>query len=665
MSSFPAISPVKGGIISKINTTNRETFSGNKPFIQLTKYVNGVKGVPTTISYKTYSPYDNIKNKDGFDLSKIENKNERFPPLITGLDVSNSGTLGAIRKAKINVKFSDINQLTRYKEFLLIGNTQMVSWGWVKTSGAASTDINLAARIVVNIGEWQNEVALANYEIDYMAGPLVNFNFKINSDATIDAELELGSPSEIPGFLALNKKDKESSTDAKTDGDDIVLVCQGLDLDGKITGTTEADIKAHTINFREDRIDKASTFGESSDTYVQLGFALKAILNKFRPKETDNTKLELGIDLSNSVAMGHPNMISVSENVLFPNSTTMGFIGGYTEKNARLLTPDTTNTQAFGPFNSKHEFPIQDVNTKIGDAVVNIPNKTAGYIENIYIKTEFLKDSAKGCENVNDFLDKIIAELNVAGVGLYNLVRRETTDKNAKLIYSIVDLNLYHKPPTTIPTVNLFGNSSRVIDISMNCDMPKEIVSMMVMDSKDPAQHDDNPGIRMFAMQKPDPVMYLLPKPIPTSTGALAADDTSAWYDGILTALAFVPSFFSNAFNMPGENRIKFAKSAKFGDSGADPMFGVFKDVSCVKHYVFGKDFKRNNALVPVTVSFTLLGMSGISLGSAMILKPSPVPWLEGRGYWQVTSVEHKVDDAQWTTMVECKYRVANDVIGK
>jgi hypothetical protein len=94
-------------------------------------------------------------------------------------------------------------------------------------------------------------------------------------------------------------------------------------------------------------------------------------------------------------------------------------------------------------------------------------------------------------------------------------------------------------------------------------------------------------------------------------------------------------------------------------------MFGVFKDVSCVKHYVFGKDFKRNNALVPVTVSFTLLGMSGISLGSAIMFTPSPVPWLKDRGYWQVTSVEHKVDDAQWTTMVECKYRVANDVIGK
>ena len=648
MSSFPAISPMKGGIVTKINDTTRVKFSGNKPFIQLTKYANGTN----TLNYGSYT---------GFNLSQIQTKNERFPAHITGLDVSNSGTLGAIRKAKINVKFSDITQLERYKDFLLIGNTQMVSWGWVKTASGASTAIGVAASIVVNIGNWESQVAGANYEVDYMAGPLVNFNFKINSDATIDAELELGSPSEIPGFLALNKKEKTTSTDAKSEGDDIVVVCQGLDLDGKLTGTTEAEIKAHTINFRDDRKDKATTFGESSDTYVQLGFALKAILDKFRPKEGSSNKLELGIDLSNSIAMGHPNMISVSENVVFPNSTTMGFIGGYSEKNARVLTPTLSATQKFGPFNTTHEFPIDTVNTNIGPASVVIPNKTAGFIENIYIKTDFLKDSAKGCETVNDFLDKIIAELNVAGVGLYNLARRETAGKDSKLIYSIVDLNLSHNvSKAAIPSINLFTNNSRVIDISMNCDMPKEIVASMVIPNNDVAQPDDNPGIRMFAMQKPDPVMDLLPKTPPVLGGAIADDDTSGFWASIGAFFTLIPSFFSNTFNMPGENRVKFAASTKFGDGGADPMFGVFKDVSCVKHYVFGSSFTRNNALVPVTISFTLLGMSGITIGSAITFSPSPVPWLtRATGYWQVTSVEHKVDDSKWTTTVECKFRVS------
>jgi hypothetical protein len=658
MSSFPAISPIKGSIKTKIESTTRQSFSGNKPFIQLTKYANGVQ----SLNYGTYSE-KNKSNPEGFDLSKVQNKNERFPPIITGLDVSNSGNLGAIRKAKINVKFSDITQLERYKDFLLIGNSQMVSWGWVKSStGTPSTSVGFAASIVVNIGNWQSAVNAAKHEIDYMAGPLVNFNFKINSDATIDAELELGSPSEIPGFLALNKKEKKTSTEAKSDGDDIVVVCQGLDLDGKLTGTTEAEIKAHTINFREDRKDKTTTFGESSDTYVQLGFGLKAILNKFRAKEGSANKLELGIDLSNSIAMGHPNMISVSENVLFPNSTTMGFVGGYADDKSRVLTPDLSTTQAFGPFNGTHEFPKDSVSATYAGTAITISGKKAGFIENMYVKIDFLKDSAKGCETVNDFLDKIIAELNVAGAGLYNLVRREISDSNSKLIYSIIDLSLSHNV-TSVPDINLFGNNSRVIDISMNCDMPKEIVAMMVMDKDDPSQHDDNPGIRMFKMVKPDPVMQIAKPSIPTTGGAIADEDTTGFWASIGNFFTnAIPTFFSNAFNMPGENRVKFAASTKFGDGGTEPMFGVFKDVSCVKNYVFEKDFKRNNALVPVTVSFTLLGMSGITLGSAMQFSPSPVPWLKNRGYWQVTSVEHKVDDAQWTTMVECKYRVSNSV---
>jgi hypothetical protein len=197
----------------------------------------------------------------------------------------------------------------------------------------------------------------------------------------------------------------------------------------------------------------------------------------------------------------------------------------------------------------------------------------------------------------------------------------------------------------------------------MNCDMPKEIVASMVIPANDPAQPDDNPGIRMFKMQKPDPVMQLIPKDPPELGGVIKEEDTKGFWESVGNFFTnAIPTFFSNAFNMPGENRVKFAASTKFGDNGADPMFGVFKDVSCVKNYVFGKDFKRNNALVPVTVSFTLLGMSGITLGSAIQFSPSPVPWLKGRGYWQVTSVEHKVDDAQWTTMVECKYRVSNNV---
>ena len=647
MSSFPAITPLIPRLGEKIQNTNKETFSGSKPFINLTKFVNGTQ----SINYGSYT---------AFKLNDIQDYNERFPPIITGLEVGNSGTLGAIRKAKIHIKFASVKQMTAYKDFLLVGNTQMVSWGWVNhNTKFAGNSTGIAAKIVTNIKNWQSQIASYDYDVDMMAGPLVNFNFKINNDATVDCEIELGSPSEIPGFLALNKKEKKSSTEAKTDSDNLVNVYQALNLDGEGTGTDEDEVKGYTINFKDDKIDKISTWGETDNVYIQLGFALDGIVNKFREKSTSSTDVQLILDLEDSVAMAHPNMISVSENFVFPNSTAMGFGDTKDKDNSRVLTPDTTNIQTFGPFNGTHEFPQDNVDVKIAGKSFTISEKKAGYIKNIYVYTEFLKNTAKGCENINDFVDKVISELNVAGAGLFNLVRREVANKDGKLVYTIADLNL-EQDKVEVTKFSIFSEHSRVTNVNMNCDLPKEIVAMMVIPPADVSQHDDNPGIRMFARVYPDPIMQLANKEPKQTTGKPASgEDTAGW---VSKAMSWVSTGFNQAFNLPGENRIKFAKSAKFGDGGTNPMFGVFKDVSCAKTIYFPAGYERKNALVPVSVSFTVLGLSGVTIGSALKLVPSPAPWLGNTGYWQVTSVEHKVDDTKWETTIECKFRVSNGV---
>jgi hypothetical protein len=54
----------------------------------------------------------------------------------------------------------------------------------------------------------------------------------------------------------------------------------------------------------------------------------------------------------------------------------------------------------------------------------------------------------------------------------------------------------------------------------------------------------------------------------------------------------------------------------------------------------------------------TVLGVAGITIGSACKIEPTPAPWLDD-GFWQVTNVEHKVDDAKWETIIEFKYRIS------
>lgn len=688
MASFPAITNLNSDIVNKIQNTSKETFSGSKPFITLTNFHDIKTG--KTINYTSYT---NTK----FNLKETQDYKERFPPIITGLEVGASGNLGTIRKAKVNIKFASMDQFKSNAGFLKIGNSQLITWGWNDVNQTGISDYLTTAQLVVNnIMNWQKIVIANKYTLDLIVGILVNFNIKMNADATVDVTLEISAPSEIPGYLSLNRKNKESSLDSEATTDSLTKICKALDLDGELNGTTSDEIKAHSVNYTDwtGTVDGAlSTVGNSSQEYIQLGFALKQICNHDIPIKGDANTLEFGIDLENAVAMAHPNMISVSENVLFPNRQTMGFNTKFMNaKGERLIIPNTTDLiQKFGPFNGSHEFPEVSVATQVpqnGEIIPKVINDYyGGYIKHIYVSTQFLIDISKGTDTIHDFLQKVVDELNVAGAGLYNLiVKGDASNDKGKEILSIVDLNFIHDKVDEPLPLNLFSHNSRIIDLSLNADLPKEMVGeLMLASGKDTTGALGNPGTKLFISANDDPVLHkanngknesstiAIPN-APASSNAFSQTPDTVLVAGtqngnalppepetttlLNTTMNIIATKWSNLFNLSGPNRIKFAPSTKFGDSGGDSMFGVFKDVSAVKSvYNKNKDKILRNALVPITVNMTVLGIGGITIGTAIKLVPSPAPWLD-EGFWQVTNVEHKVDNSNWETMIELKYRI-------
>jgi hypothetical protein len=667
MAVFPAITFFDANIADVINNTPKHTFSGSKPFISLTKFYNNQK----TINYTSYT---------AFDLSKM-NSTERFPPIITGLEVGTSGTLGAIKKAKINVRFASMNQFKENSEFFIPGATQCLIWGW--SNGTMPADfpdpLDTAKAIVNNTLNYQAQVSKYKQKIDILAGVLVNFSVNINADATVDTVIELGSPADIPGYLSLKQQNKDSSVDADSNDNNLTNVAKALDLDGTLSTTSKDEIKKHSINYSDwsvtNLIDSFDSVGETDQEYIQLGFAINQLCNQAYKIDSKNANsLEFAIDLENSVAMGHPNMISVSEHVVFPNSTTMAFdTTGTTVEGVRILKPITSETQKLGPFNGTHEFPAAGVTTQVpyGGKMVSYKTKDkyAGYIKNIYISTQFLIDTSKGVETINDFLQKIVDELNVAGAGLYNLiVRADASSTKGKDILSIVDLNFMDtKPAVSSTPIKLFTENSRIIDLNVTADLPKEMLGEIMLGSTNSdTKQLGTPGTKMFGYDlSKDPLAKAAYGKTGDGLGSSGAPPPPppepAWYTLFGNKVA---TFFKNQFNVGGPNIIKFSKKTNFGDGGAKEMWAIYKDVSVVKNlYAKDKDGKGNaeihrNALVPVTVSMTVLGVAGVSIGSACKIEPTPAPWLDD-GFWQVTNVEHKVDDTKWETIIEFKYRIS------
>ncbi len=465
MSRFPYITGIKQSIVNQIQDTSKIEAAGEKPFIQFTNFINGTN----TISYNSYLTYDLDKAVYGANKDV-----QRFPPVVTGLNVTAAGSLGSLRKAKVNVKFASSEDLKKHQNHFRVGNTQLVSWGWLnknQTFGGNTKEI--AVDVVNNIDGYLKRTNEFDNTVDFLAGILTNFNMVVNSDASVDVQFEISSPSELVAYLEIHKEGKKTSVEGKTEEKGMVEVLQALDIDGKLITSKDKEIRNYVINLKEDRQSTWTTFGETDDSYIQMGYAIKSILNKFRENTSNAFKVLINVDIEESIANGHPNMISVTDNVIFPNSKTMGFKDSVEFEGARVIEVDTKNTQPLGPFNAERDG-IGDVFPSLGEININgnkFDDGKVGYIKNIYLKTQFLKDIAKGSNTIHEYLEKIVAELNIAGAGLYELVIRESFKENTgQQIYSIVDLTLETKEKPQIPSLELFRNTSRLIELRANAD---------------------------------------------------------------------------------------------------------------------------------------------------------------------------------------------------
>jgi hypothetical protein len=701
MSRFPYITGIKQSIVDQIQNTSKIEAAGEKPFIQFTNFIGGTN----TISYNSYLTYD--LNKAVYGANKT---NQRFPPVITGLSVTAAGSLGSLRKAKVNVRFASSADLELHKNHFHVGNTQLVSWGWLnknQTFGGNTKEI--AVDVVNNIDGYLKNTNKFDNNVDFLAGILTNFNMVVNSDASVNVEFEISSPSELVAYLEIHKQGKTSSVESKTEEKGMVEVIQALDIEGRLIASKDKEIRNYVINLKEDRESTLMTFGETDDSYIQMGYAINSIVNKFRQTTGGDFGVLVNVDIEESIANCHPNMISVTDNVIFPNKTTMGFKDSVDYDGARVIEIDLNNTQPLGPFNSQRDG-IGDIFPS--DQSINMNGNffqpfKAGYIKNIYLKTQFLKDIAKGSNTVHEYLEKIVSELNIAGAGIYELVIRESFKKNTgQQIYSIVDLSLETTSKPQIPSLELFRDTSRLIELRANADLPKELATIMMMGGinadTNTTSRNRNMAKDMFKTITPDPILNAVK--IRNNTVEATLTDSSAdrqqtsvttaaeggttqttttadpkssnpnfkeIWEGVKRAtpgIRILTNPIESAsklvteakiyLKLPGANRVKLCGSKKFGKSGQS-YFAVFTDVSCVKTVYFGENYKRKDALVPISVKLTILGLSGITIGQALELNPSPVPWLNSTlGYWQVTNVEHEVDDTRWTTDVELKFRV-------
>jgi len=492
------MAPVDPIIINAIENLNKSTFSGAMPFVFFTAH--GSAGKPANI--------DTIGTKESYEYGKIIG-NDRFVPLITNLEVKPTGTMGVVREGSVTIKFASMQQMKRYQDFFRIGTAKTITWGWNKNRLNGS-DFNVrldnaeiattSKEIVNDIDKWRATLKKWNYTVDILVGPLIDFSFTLNNDASVDVVFTVGSPNELVAFMGSHKKD--SNAVKSSDSLNIaayrvasLLNLVQLDFTG---GKFAADIRPELLNYdyTQSTIQKLFTaflsFGDSAydnvseDIYISFGAVTQYAINQNPP----NTVVKYIFDIDEAISVAHPNIISNSENVIFLNKAMANPFQAGDE-----IKLDIQNTQNFDTLlNQKsHSYPESGTfNGKYGGATNTFSPGQWGYVKNVFFKLSFVQDIIKnnGDGNIVDIVEKLCNEINVASCGLTDLSPQVSSKQNGKEVFTIVDYAL-NPTITSIPTLNLFevelfgkSNSSTITNISFNCDLPKEIGAMAMLGNR-------------------------------------------------------------------------------------------------------------------------------------------------------------------------------------
>lgn len=682
MNSFPFFTPLSKTILDKIEYVDRAKFSGASPFVLFTEYNTNVT-IGTNKSYE----YSNRGS-------------ERFPPVITNLEIKPTGSMGVIREGSVTIKFASMRQLKSYKNFFRIGSGKSIVWGWSKKRSGSQQDVSpvpcgTAKTLADNIGNWQSYCNSADNAKDVIVGPLMDFSISVNDDATVDVIFKVGSKSEIPAFLGNTVKDKESTTSSSTQEK----------LDGKISSL---------FNLSDEEFKKLkSNYNAFRDHFINYGYANRGIVEKgtsllaeaaglsydstsdsiyidmewvvrFAINKNHGGNNSFIVDIDRALGCAHPNMLSNSENIIFTNEKA----ANPTKDADGKLTLDIANTQ-----NIKHRGKGQTyVQQGQGDFVingssVNFPGGTWGYIKNIYVKQEFLEELFNKHTNGNakDVLSDLCTEINKASAGLTDMAPQESSSHGKKsMVYTIVDYSLIPPTPPPLQTLNLFGSNTTIFGVNFASDLPKEIAAMAMLKDRD--QKNREIGKNLFFAYEVDSCDCLGRNnsaekiPIVGGTGVpageqgavdKAADLAKKAWEGLGKLFSAAGNVYENMTGVSGvidenctiisytHNDFEFDKPPEA--SGLLNGFKVsVKDTQLLKNLYFGPSSSttKNNPLLPIELEITTLGISGVTVGK--VCKIDDLPFNDGKGLLQVVEVNHTVDSQKWQTTIKFKYRPGN-----
>ena len=536
---------------------------------------------------------------------------------------------------------------------------------------------------------FQRHIEKCRGTYDMVAGKITDYSFSIDADGTYPVMLEISQGNQMSLAIPINIGNKESKipvnandkpTEFKQWVDSLVA-----DLNLESLEITKEDWQKEFFNWgkvNESKKDETA----SLESYLSLRFVLKVLMNytlskskgfddsflfnvpKYKVNGNDEEIIPLRI---------HKNLISSSDDVLYPNNNLVKFVApikGSKESDVVLVSdkPEKAPINGYSIEESRKVSMAKADGT--GEIVINPIAKDSdirnGNALNIFIKYKTIVQIWRASYTRIDFLEGILKLINSNSYGLFRLIRgniMETTSasvldlkstNNSKADSTQSDDKIYRFKPAT--------KDSIVREFTFNFEMSNLVAGRTVFN----AQRFLVESLKKVKTPV-DSTKIALPEDAYQNFDNSLFSNADGYYSINKIDLKALEKNYEEAIKRktipdpgpPEKNEAKditeliASKSIKFKFDKATIKTLVYTDTETIKKAMAQPYADEKSTLTPIDITITIDGMSGFSCGEFFRINGVPEIYNE-IGVFQITNTKHAVSNDGWVTTLEAGFRI-------
>lgn len=535
---------------------------------------------------------------------------------------------------------------------------------------------------------------------DLVAGKVTNFNFEVDENGVYTINLDISQGNQMTLAIPLTNKGGQNS---KTLGTSVkgtptyeqYLESISADLNLPLLGPSMAPSdkwKNHLFNFGKLN-EKQSDTATSNKPYISFHFIVEILMNYIIDTggNVDNKIFRFDIPEYYKDKEGkkpiqclpifyHKNIISSSEDIIFPNKTLPNIIVTKKESTEISFSTDKTIDGSIGSGNNALQLRLMDGTVPINDLWTSegtpIPKPSEdnndmllGNAANIFVNYIKVVEIWQKSGTRREFLFKLLDLINQSGYGFYTLTYGNIKDgslgEGATLFDvragmfggSIKKSSIYRfKSGTINSNVRSFSFNFELSDLVAGRTVFNSQNALMAAIKKTPKDEIKNLPLPESAYKSVDFSLYT------NADGFYSINQID--YEAINETWKEVKQKPKDAVNPNEEKKDNEAenlseiiktKSTKFKKEGGNITL-IYKDDGFCRGKLHAT-IQPKSTLAPIDITIEIDGISGISCGEYFEIDGVPEIYNQ-TGVFQITNTKHNVSPEGWKTTIEAQHRI-------